>query len=188
MKITFEVSSKLMPEAEVLKKFKDDWGYIRAPRDAPFRNLAFVAPRREYFIATILTPKEYKGKIAGYCGIGFYDDLLTDSGAYTLGGIAASEETEGNAIDLRGNGVYTALRDKRNNYVEPESVRRGLPFLVLLARTSSAAPYYINRGYVENSTNIPSWALGRVRGRNWFVYNENVNNAMKKAWSIIKGV
>jgi len=186
MKITFEVSSKPISEGEVLQKFKDDWGYIRAPRGSPQRKLTFKPPVLQYFIATILTPEEYKGKIAGYCGVGFYNDLMTDGGAYTLGGKAAGVETEGNAIDVRGNGVYAALRDIRNNYAEPEANRKGIPFLILLAQTSTARPYYLDRGYVENSQNIPSWALESVRGRNWFVYNENEDKAMKKAWRILK--
>ena len=186
MKITFEVSSKPISEGEMLKKFKDDWGYIRAPRGSPQRKLTFKPPVLQYFIATILTPEEYKGKIAGYCGVGFYNDLMTDAGAYTLGGKAAGVETEGNAIDVRGNGVYRALRDIRNNYAESKAIRRETPFLVLLAKTSTARAYYLDRGYAENSENIPSWALESVRGRNWFVYNENENKAMKKAWEILK--
>jgi len=186
MKITFEISSAPIPEAQMLQKFKNDWGYIRAPRGSPKRKLTFKPPTLEYFIATIITPEKYKGKIAGYCGVGYYNDLITDGGAYTLGGMAAGVETEGNAIDVRGNGVYTALRDKRNNYIEPKSVSKELPFLVLLAKTSKARPYYLDRGYVENSEGIPSWALSSVQGRNWFVYNENNDKAMKKAWKILK--
>ena len=185
MKITFSVSSQRMPEEQVLRKLKEDWGYERAPRDSPDRNLTFVAPRREYYIAIITSPKEYEGKIAGYCGIGFYDDILTDSGAYTLGGKAMGK---GTVVDLRENGVYTTLRNIRNDAVESMADAKGVPFLVLLGLKSNAHGYYRSRGYVENSKNVPEWCLNKMEGtgKSWFVYNEN-DEAMKKAWDIIKG-
>ena len=189
MKITFEILPSRIAEPQVLQKLKDDWGYTRKPRDDPSRNLTFIAPIREYYIAIILTPEKYKGRIAGYCGVGLFDDLMTDSGAYTLGGDAL--EISEKVVDLRGNGVYSALRSHRNNIVEKEANSKGMPFLVLLGLTSTAHDYYEGRGYVPKSENIPQWALDKVKdkGKIWYVYNLNdkIDKSFDKIWnSIIK--
>ena len=185
MKITFEVQPEPISEAVMLRMFLDDWGYDRAPRDAPTRNLLFTSPNRKFWVATILTPEQHKGKIAGYCGLGIFDDMLIDSGAYTLGGNALEQAER--AENLRGNGVYVALREVRNEAAEELAKSSNLPFVVLLKEGSPAGDYYIGRGYSHNDTNIPEWALAKLEGRNWYVYNPNVNKAMMKAWAVIKG-
>ena len=189
---SFEI---LAPVAEsiVLDKMKTDWNYTRGRRDSPDRakNLPLVAPNRTYRYTTITSPEKYKGKFGAYIGTGFYNDIIVDSGAYTLGGNALDPEKSGetDAIDLRGNGMYRALREVRNNSAEEMADSKGVPFLVLLGLTSKAHGYYKNRGYVENSENIPQWTLDKIKdtGKKWYVYNENEDKPMKKAWDILKG-
>ena len=185
MKITFKIESNSVDESVYLSKFKQDWNYERKPRGQR-GTITFTAPNSVYFIATILTPDEYKGKLAGYCGYGVHSDVIIEQGSYVLGGLALTKEGS-NAVDLRGNGVYTSLRNHRNNVVEKIADEKNVPFIVLLGLKSTAHEYYRNRGYVENSENIPEWCLNKMKGtgKTWFVYNENV--AMKKAWDIIKG-
>ncbi len=184
MKITFKIESNTVDESVYLSKFKEDWNYTRKPR-SDRGTITFTASNRMYYIATILTPKEHKGKLAGYCGYGIYSDVLIEQGSYSLGGLAVKQEGS-NAVDLRGNGVYTTLRNHRNAIVEKMADERNVPFIVLLGLKSTAHDYYRNRGYVENSENIPEWCLNKMKGtgKTWFVYNENV--AMKKAWDILK--
>ena len=186
-KITFDIISDMVEETEMLKKLKDDWGFIRHPRSHPDRDVTFKLPKNIFYIAIITSPEKWKGKIAGYCGIGISDDLLIDSGAYTLGGPAAGVEREGYAVDVRDNKVYTQLREKRNDAAESLSKDKGIPFLVLL-KESRAANYYMGRGYIEHSQNIPEWAIKTMEkfpDKEWYVYNEN-DAAMKKAWDILK--
>tara|TARA_B100001287_G_C22664072_1_gene521974 strand:- start:1514 stop:2074 length:561 start_codon:yes stop_codon:yes gene_type:complete len=185
MKITFKIEPATVSESVYISKFKEDWNYERKSR-GDMSAITFTSPNRVFFIATILTPKEYEGKLAGYCGYGIHSDVIIEQGSYVLGGLAVTKEGS-NAINLRGNGVYSALRNKRNNVVEKLAKEKGVPFLVLLGLKSTAHEYYRNRGYVENSENIPEWCLNKIKGtgKTWFVYNENI--AMKKAWDIIKG-
>tara|TARA_R110000751_G_scaffold168897_2_gene274988 strand:- start:146 stop:994 length:849 start_codon:yes stop_codon:yes gene_type:complete len=186
-KITFNIISEMVDETEMLTRLKDDWGFIRHPRSHPDRNVTFKLPKNIFYIAIITSPEKWKGKIAGYCGIGISDDLLIDSGAYTLGGPAAGVEREGYAVDVRDNKVYTQLREKRNDAAESLSKDKEIPFLVLL-RASRAANYYMGRGYIEHSQNIPEWAIKSMEkfpDKEWYVYNEN-DAAMKKAWDILK--
>jgi len=179
MKATFTVSSSLISEDVMLKKFKDDWGYDRAKRNTRTKLTFNDMPKLEFYIATITTPEEHAGKIAGYCGIGTYGDLLVDSGAYTLGGNAVEIA---NTPDFRGNGIYGTLRGLRNGEVERRADSSNLPFLVLLQTDSRAHSYYGSREYATNTENIPEWALNRVKvtPKHWFVYNEN--EPVKKAW------
>ena len=67
MKITFKIEPNVVNESVYLTKFKQDWNYERKPRGQR-DTITFAAPNNVYFIATILTPKEHEGKIAGYCG------------------------------------------------------------------------------------------------------------------------
>tara|TARA_R110002167_G_scaffold116694_2_gene292044 strand:+ start:2565 stop:3401 length:837 start_codon:yes stop_codon:yes gene_type:complete len=188
---SFEIHAPVA-ESIVLDKIKNDWNYTRGRRDSPDRakNLPLVAPNRTYRYTTITSPEKYKGKFGAYIGTGFFNDIIVDSGAYTLGGNALDPEKSGetDAIDLRENGMYNALREVRNNSAEEMADSKGVPFLVLLGLTSKAHGYYKSRGYVENSENIPQWVLDKIKdtGKKWYVYNED-DAAMKKAWDILKG-
>ena len=44
-KITFDIISDMVDETEMLKKLKDDWGFIRHPRSHPDRDVTFKLPK-----------------------------------------------------------------------------------------------------------------------------------------------
>ena len=173
-----------VPENNILERYVNDWNYMRSKRSTR-TNLSFTDfDVGHYWYALVKTPNEYRGKIAGHIGYAIYNDLITDAGAYTLGG-KATEENE-NIPNFRGNNIYTELRERRNKKVEATSKIEGKPFIVVLtSNNTNAITYYSNRdGYVRGDTNIPEWALGRLKGKIYFVYNSSIKKSVqsKNSW------
>jgi GNAT superfamily N-acetyltransferase len=137
-----------------------------------------------YTIATITSPEEHAGKIVGYAGAGEYQDILVDAGTYVLGGRATEKYDVPN---VRGQGIATKLRNKRNSFVEKMSRSSRKPyFAVVPAGPNSYTENLQNRGYIPNDEEIPKWAKRRLGQKFYLVYN--THRSMKKAWGIIRGV
>lgn len=184
MKVTVQISEVNVTEDEVLKRFKEDWNYTRRKRMEKTQMAFYDMPIMVYTIATITSPEEYAGKIAGYSGVGEYQDLFADAGTYVLGGNAT---TQLGLPNLRGQGISTKLRNKRDSFSEDYSRREKKPFtIIVMAGPNGYTRHLQSKQYVLYDEYMPSWAKKKLGRRYYLTYNSN--RSMKKAWDIIKGV
>lgn len=177
MKIEVEISEVNVSEDDYIRKFLDDWGYTRRKRIE--KNMSFAdADLLTYTIATITSPEEYKGKIAGYSGVGEYQDLLVDTGTYVLGGVASSKF---NTPDFRGQGISTKLRNKRDAFAEQTSRGSKKPFSIIVSAGPNGYTRNLeSKGYVLYDKELPEWAINRLGEKYYLVYNSN--REVKKSW------
>lgn len=184
VKVQVTVSDELYSEEYMLKRWKDDWSYIRKSRSTKPHFAFHNPPSMEFFIATITSPEEYAGKIAGYSGIGEYSDLLVDSGTYVLGGKALSKSK--GTINLRAQGISYKLRSKRTDLIIEKSNATNKPAIIILNNSESTySGHLIDINFQPLHEGIPPWALTKVKNKYWLVYNPN-DEPMKKAWEILK--
>ena len=180
MKVQVEISGLEVPEEEVLRRIREDWGYEGKKPRAGKTNFSFYdADTLTYSVATITSPEEYKGKIAGYSGLGEYQDLLVDAGTYVLGGASS---TKGGTPDFRGQGISTKVRNVRDAAAESKASSK--PYcIIVLAGPNGYTRHLESKGYELKSKGIPDWAIERVAQKYYLVYNPNTK--VEKSWKEI---
>ena len=179
MKVQVEISGLEVPEEEVLRRIREDWGYEGKKPRAGKTNFSFYdADTLTYSVATITSPEEYKGKIAGYSGLGEYQDLLVDAGTYVLGGASTKSGTP----DFRGQGISTKVRNVRDAAAESKASSK--PYcIIVLAGPNGYTRHLESKGYELKSKGIPDWAIERVAQKYYLVYNPNTK--VEKSWKEI---
>ena len=180
MKVQVEISGLEVPEEEVLRRIREDWGYEGKKPRAGKTNFSFYdADTLTYSVATITSPEEYKGKIAGYSGLGEYQDLLVDAGTYVLGGASS---TKGGTPDFRGQGISTKVRNVRDAAAESKASSK--PYcIIVIAGPNGYTRHLESKGYELKSKGIPDWAIERVAQKYYLVYNPNTK--VEKSWKEI---
>jgi len=182
MKVEVEISELEVPEEEVLRRVREDWGYEGKKPRAGKTNFSFYdADLLTYAVATITSPEEYKGKIAGYSGLGEYQDLLVDAGTYVLGGASS---TKGGTPDFRGQGISTKVRNKRDAFAEQASRGSRKPYcIIVIAGPNGYTRHLESKGYVLYDKELPEWAIKRLGEKYYLVYNNY--REVKKSWKEI---
>ena len=133
--LEFSVSTEPVSEEVALGNFTKDWDYTRPKRNTKASITFRDSDNLKYYVAKITNivvdgkeKPEWVGKQIGYSGVGEYDDLLVDGGAYTLSG--TSKDASDDIPNFREFGIYPALAAKRNTLAK--SLATDKPFLITL--------------------------------------------------------
>tara|TARA_R100000808_G_C2148745_1_gene156963 strand:- start:291 stop:956 length:666 start_codon:yes stop_codon:yes gene_type:complete len=210
--LTFEIKGPVSEDI-MLDKLANDWeGYRRRKRSSK-DHVTFNDPNHlEYFIAILKTANvdgkpapELKGKLIGYSGIGYYDDILADGGSYVFRGSDETMKKAGKEVLIDApsfreneNSVYRALASTRNAHAISKLGDKSF----VIAFTNTLPSFYQNNpDWEARGRNIPEWVLERLdakKGKMWVVYTPlsggaitgvDVSKSFDKVWkSTIKKV
>ncbi|QDP65191.1 MAG: hypothetical protein GOVbin140_92 [Prokaryotic dsDNA virus sp.] len=164
----------------------------RLPRNRPESPFTFFGD--ENYIWVIV---DEFGYVVSKVGIVVLDDVIGDAGAYTVGGYASHPEKYGDDANYTNRGFNTKLDEYRMPFVKELATARQLPIVYDLSNdTKNRLTKYRNLGFEVKSSNdekhplLPEKHFEKLKSRNrtYAIYIPNTleDDAMRKAWSIIK--
>ncbi len=165
----------------------------RRPRNR--KDSPFTFKGEEYYIWIIVDEfGYYVAKVAAVV----LDDVIGDAGSFTIGGMPKHPKMYG--VDYRGRGFNKMLDEKRMPFIKNISESKKIPIVLDLSNDNeSRLSKYQSDGFEivmnaeEKHPYIPEKYYNILKGKNrtYAIYvPESLKadeNAMKKAWDIIKG-